>query len=677
MTDNSKNSAGFNAFKIGLLIIIIMSFVIPIIYFNITVVPMAMLDDLNKTSLYTEEVDKFYKWDILLQLLAVVALLSLLYFTVTIKLSKVYHKLIGSYPEFIKQISLSEVIIKCFIILATLIALSLVIRDLYCDCSNWWFILSARLTSLHEPLNSRYIMIGIAGAVALLLTAWRTYIADRQLVIADEQNKSRNKQTASQIEQTASQIKQTESYVKQTKIAAARQFNERFDNAANALSKELNNSSFPAHLGAISALRALAIDSYEDTQRCLDIIFSCNQWMEEYIDEFIEKGGQDPYSSYLLKEDNRIANKKDGGKITLLHEKRSQEVLAAVSHILTRVSTNNPKQLKELKFHNKMLCGISLNNLILDGIDFNSAYLVAANLDKISLKKANLNRANLQGAFLSATNLDEASLKDANLQGSHLISSNLKRVSLDNANFREVFVFDVNLFAASLHMANLQGTALAKADLQGSSLVYAKLQGVSLFEANLQGAVLINTQLQGAYLDNVNLSHTLLLDCNLYGVTLKDIKNESNIFNDIVKVGYVQDKEERKKYLYDVCQHLKPQGAKRFTEQMEAAWWAMENNQEPDGLKEIRDSSIVTQNNQGMYDIREENLDNLQKKWQAMVNINDNEGRFLHNIENSISLLSVFPRGNLYQEADKNANLFNKLEALAKKLIESNKNTKE
>ena len=187
--------------------------------------------------------------------------------------------------------------------------------------------------------------------------------------------------------------------------------------------------------------------------------------------------------------------------------------------------------------------------------------------------------------------------------------------------------------------------------------------------------MLINTQLQGAHLENVNLSHTLLLDCNLYGVTLKDIKSQSNIFNNIVKAGYVKDKEEREKYLHDVCQYLKPQDAKRFTKRMEAAWQAMENNQEPDGLKEIRDSSIVTQNNQGMYDIGEEGLANLEETWQTMVN--DNDRRFLHNIESSISLLGIFMKGNSHQETNKNVNLFNKLEALAKKLIESNKNTKE
>ena len=547
-----------------------------------------------------------------------------------------------------------------------------------CEFNRRWFILSARLTSLKEPLNSRYIIIGIAWGIALFVTVWRTYIADQH-------NKSLNKQVKSQIEQTASQIKQTESYVrqvasqvKQTEIAADRRLSERFDNAIELLSKELDENSYSAHLWAISGLRNLAIDSSENTQTCLDIICSCNQWMEEYIDEFIEAGGRTPYSALLLNEDNRIAkkdNKNKVRKITLLQERRSQEALTAVSYILAKISTHNPEQLKELKFHNKMLCGISLNNLTLGSIDFSNAYLVAANLDKISLKQARLNRTNLQGASLSVVDLGEASLGYANLQRASLVATNLEGALLDNANFKEVFSFGVSLFGASLNFVNFQGTSLAKANLQGASLVKANLQGASLLDTNLEGALLIDTQLQGASLNIVKLSHALLLDCNLYGVTLEDIKSENNIFNDIVKIGYVKSEEEKKKYLDDICQHLKPQNATSFTEQMEVAWNAMENNEEPDGLDMIRANSIVNKDNQGMYDISENNLVNLQEGWQTIIN--DKDKKFLNNIENSILLLGVFPRVNLYQTGDKSVHLINKLKILAKKLIESNKNTKE
>ena len=589
--------------------------VILISYFTLTDVPLSDSDSLNKTLLKKKHTGNTYNWENLLLLLFGTSLLSILYLVVTNRLREMSRKLVTIYTAFTNQITLSEGIVKVFIIPPTIIALFIIIVGLTYNCCGWWATLSTqlyeRLPHPQEPLNFRNIFIGIAGVATLVFAGWRTYIANQSRI-----------------------------------LDKGRRFDERFDSAAKALSKDLNESSFPAHLGAISSLCALAVDSSKDTQRCLDIICSCNQWMEGYIDEFFRGKGNKPYSLWLLKEDNRIANKNNGGEITLLHEKRSQEALVAISYILEEISAKRHEQLKELNFYNKVLCRISLNDIKLDDINFENTNLIAASLDRASLKQAQFSGANLKGASLWDTNLEVANLEVANLEGANLLSSNLG--------------------GAYLWGANLEAANLGAANLEGSNLEGANLEGTNLEGANLEEAQLINTQLQGAKMDNVDLSNAILLNCNLYGATLKEINSQNIMFNNIADIGYIKNKNARKKWLGDICQHIEAYAVKSFIQQMETAWQAMDNNQEPDGLDIIKRNSIVTKDSKGMYDISDEHLSRLQLKLQKIVNGLGLE--FLHRMWLSIASLN--------ETTDKNFNLVDKLQKLVEKLIEKNKNKK-
>ena len=593
MTDENKQPAEFKITKEGLLIAAIISLIILVFYFTLTVADMSVFESLDK--------DNSNKWRNVLWLLAGITLLLLLYLVVTNRLYEVYRKLIISYIAFIGRIEQSSQITQ-FIMMVIIIALAVVARELYYSCWDQWIILSARLSSLKEPLNVRNIIIGIAGAVTLAFT-WQ------RLTIADQQKND-------QIKQTEYHIKQIGSYIDKTEIESDRRLSERFDNAVKALSQELNGSSFPAHLGAISGLKSLAIDSPKHTQICLDIICSCNQWMERrgYVEGFIKEGSLTPYSYQLLNEDDRIGNINKGGGITLLQEKRSQEALRAISHILTRVSTKNPEQLQTLDFHNKMLCGISLKDIKLDRINFEKTYLVAAKLQNISLRGATLLGAKFEGA--------------------------------------------------SLRHTKLQGASLRHTELQGTCLCNAELQGADLYDAELQGALLINAQLQGAIMDKINLSGAILLDCNLYGVILKNIKSKNAMLNDVSDIGYIKDKKGRKKWLDDIRQYMEPYDIESFTQRIESAWQAMESKEVPDGLDIISKSSIITKDSQGMYDISKKHLNDLKKEWQKRVD--EKSIGFLWDIKTSISLLSQ--SSNKY----KNSNLVNKLELLIEELIKNN-----
>ncbi len=645
--------------------------VILIFYFNLTSEPPST----SSSSKITPLNKKTYKFWNLLSILAGITLLSLYYLTAVKILKGVYLKLINICKSFKSKTKLPEWV-KNIAVLSIIVAGSfLIIIGLFYNGYGWWAIsygeLSMRLRDLDEPLNLRYMLIGLAGLMALVFTGWRAYIADQNRI-----------------------------------LSKSRRFDKRFDNAAAALAEELNESSFPAHLGAISGMRTLAIDSPEHTQRCLDIICSCNQWMERYIDRFIETRNNALYSYQLLNEDNRIGNKNRVNEITLLQEKRSQEALVAVNHILAEISANSPEQLKTLKFHNKMLCGASFSNLKLDGINFNNTYLVAANMNNTSLNQVKLNYAKLQGAFLydanlQGANLDNASLHrtsldNANLRRSSLRKAHLHRASLESTNLQGANLDDAelcrsslrwvnlqgaslehtNLMGANLDDANLQGSSLKEANLQESSLRYTRLQGANLTNTNLQEAILINTQIQGAKIDYANLSNAMLLNCNLYGATLEAIKCENIIFNNIENIDYIKDKEERIKFLSNVYNYMKPEYMTPFTERMLVAWQAMDDAQEPDGLEIIKESSIITENNQGIYDISKNDLTNLQKRWQRIFN---ERGRALfYSISSDLLSLKRIQNGHTDRRnkmlkedisTDKNTNLINKLRALIEQLI--------
>ena len=648
MTDENKQLAKFKITKEELLIVAIISLVILIFYFTLTVANTSVFKSLEGTLLCKENINKWWN---LLWLLTGITLLSLLYLVVTNRLYRVCRRFINSNNPFIFKATQYKNRIKIIIILSIVIALFIVTIGLYYNCCDWWIILSARLSAPQEPLNLRNVLIGFAGIATLIFAGWRTHIADQQ----------------------------KDSQVKRTEIEFDRRLSERFDGAIDALSKILDDGSFPAHLGAISSLRTLAIDSPKNTQRCLDIICSCNQWMEGYIENFVKERSKGIYSSRLLKEDDRIGNKYKTGGITLLHEKRSQQALVAVSHILEKISTDNPQQIKALKFYNKMLCGISLNKIKLDNIDFNNVYLVAASLYGTYLKQAKLNSANLQGASLWGVNLNGANLEGANLDGASIEGAHLEDTCLANTNLRGASLVRANLEGGVLLSTHLDGASLVNTYLSGASLVNTNLRGASLVDTHLDGALLIDARLQGATMDNVDLSNSILLSCNLYGVILKDINSENIVFNDIPDIVGITSKKERKKFLDDICQHIAADKVKSFKQRMESAWRETDDLQEPDGLDVIRNNSITPLNKKGEYDISEEKLDSLEKKWQTML---DEKGiEFLYNMKHSISSIGEnrssfykwveMPKGGI--SADKNTTLIIKLQKRIDELIKSNK----
>ena len=409
-----------------------------------------------------------------------------------------------------------------------------------------------RLSSSDEIVNFKSIALGLAGIIGIILAGWRSSVAERQARVSEERR-----------------LEEREA----AKRDAERRFDERFIDAIKLLSQELNKTSYPAHLGAITALRDLAIDNNNYTQRCLDILCSCNQWMEDYLEKFIDTFSLYNYAYRRLTEDNRIAP--NNSNVGLMHERRSQQVLNAVATIITKISKDDKKKhiLAELDFSHKMLCCIPLIDLQIPQINFKKAYLNGAKMIIV----------NLQGADLRGTNLRGANIMLANLQG-----ANLQNANLQNANLRN---------------ANLQGAKLSRSRMQESHLIQAKLQGANLHKVNLQGANLQSTNLSGA----------LVLGCDFRGASMKDNNCSNVMFGEVSGIAQTEGAKEKAAILTEIHNTLNEQDENGNLDDKH------KNAEPPTELDNLNKVSILETDSEGGWIIKECKIDILQDFYRELA----------------------------------------------------------
>lgn len=438
-----------------------------------------------------------------------------------------------------------------------------------------------RLACLEEPLNIRNILIGLMGIVSIGLAGWRSLAAERQTIAIEDRRKEEQEQH---------------------KIVEARRLDERFADAVKSLAVKLEETSYPAHLGAIISLRDLAIDSEDYTQRCIDIICSCNQWMESYLDEAPEEKVFRFYVDRNLSKKDRIA--KDSKDISLYHERRSQQSLKAVAFVVKSIGDEGNQRNKpsQLDFFGKILCGINLknaklNNINLRGTILQGANLFAANLEgcdlfDADLKGANLSFVDLQCFDLSSTNLQEADLEKTNLRGANLSHANLQGANLHSAKLHGAHLWGANMQCANLWRADLLGAGLEHVDLQGSYLLSTNLQGANLWGAKLQGAILLN--------------------CNLYGAILLSTGIKKIVFHDISEAGHIKEESERDEFIAGVSEFIESsKDRERFISNIKDAWDKTDRKEESEEVAYLRENSVLMGDMEGELYIKDEKKDSL------------------------------------------------------------------
>ena len=422
-----------------------------------------------------------------------------------------------------------------------------------CKDIRSWSCFLKKISSDNEPVNIWSILVGGISLFGLYLLYIRT----------------------------KDQTEKTKDQVQRTKLETERRLDERFDGAVNALSKQLTSDSYPAHLGAISSLTRLAIDSPQNTQKCLDVLCSCNEWMEDYLDNFsinYSEGTMGKYGNLMLEyiirmtegndysdeidltlkhldqpklrherhfdlpnsevalypymritKDNRIVKKhKVGKEVNILTEKRSQVVLRAVREILVALPNQNKKL---LNFKYKFLCGIDLSNwpaknskkyINLDDIDFSHSYLNGAFVFNVQIKRANLRNADMSGVILFLSNAYKTNLCSVKLTRAWLLKAKLELAELRYAQMQSSRINMCNLQGANLRYAKLDRSAISGSKMQGADLAHAQMMFINFIRDKKLGSIYLN--LQGANLSWATLQGTNFNAADMRGANLSGSK---------------------------------------------------------------------------------------------------------------------------------------------------------
>ena len=150
-------------------------------------------------------------------------------------------------------------------------------------------------------------------------------------------------------------------------------------------------------------------------------------------------------------------------------------------------------------------------------LDLRNKKFLNLNLDGVSLTHSDLEQSDFTGASLEEANLEDANLLSAKLDKVYLRSANLKKANLSGTSAKEV-----NLMHANLDQARLAGAILKNAKLDGASLV-----GAYLHETSLEGASLIGSKLDAANFEFADLSNADLTRASARNCSFKLAKFDS------------------------------------------------------------------------------------------------------------------------------------------------------
>ncbi|PWE30632.1 pentapeptide repeat-containing protein [Maritimibacter sp. 55A14] len=181
----------------------------------------------------------------------------------------------------------------------------------------------------------------------------------------------------------------------------------------------------------------------------------------------------------------------------------------------------------------KMLNGLDLSGLTLDGAVFRAARMNGVSLAGASLRgavfdqawmlKADLSGADLTGASLFQTQLGGADLHDADLSQSRA-AADFTRADLSGARFRGAdFSADMKNQSMGMMRGVLRKARAAGADFTGANMRHADLEFAALTGADFTGADLRSSTLGGADLTGATMTGARLAEADLASTRLRDV----------------------------------------------------------------------------------------------------------------------------------------------------------
>ena len=296
-----------------------------------------------------------------------------------------------------------------------------------------WDVLRGCQESVSATVRNMGLLTG--GVIAILLTVWRSLVAERQANTAHRQF------------ETAQRVF----------------FDQRYQKGA----EMLRSDNFSGRMQGIDALCHLREEQLQEYHIQIIRLFCA-------------------FARHPTKDDD-TGGKVDGDQHPPLRED-VQAVMAAISG-RTKTAIEYEKTAGfRLDLHDAKLVRLSLFYAYISGANLLNANLAYAILLKADLSDSALIGANLTGAKLGGANLSKAELTDAKLAGARLDGAILSQTTLYRAILSQVSAQKADFSGANLASTNLTYANLANADLSRAIIRSADLSHAILRETNLSGA---------------------------------------------------------------------------------------------------------------------------------------------------------------------------------------------
>ncbi len=312
---------------------------------------------------------------------------------------------------------------------------------------TFWTELTDNMGQLSTTLRNIGLLCG--GAIAIVLTMWRSSVSERQTKISQQQT----------------EISQQQIEISQQQVSVSEQslLNQRYERGAEMLGNEI----LTVRIGGIYALANLANEEPKKYHiPCIETLCAFVRHPTHTAMHPIVTPATSPSQSPTIRSDIQAAMTAIG--------KRSKE----------------GTHLEEEKQFQPDLSNANLQGVVLGEINFERVLLTGADLSHAQLQGTKLKHADLRGAmlnhaYLPGAQLDPAFLSRADFSDAVAPSAVLSGSTLDNV----------------MHRTNLSFALLIGCHLNGVDLTGAKLQFAILSNATItQATGLTQAQLDSAYM---------------------------------------------------------------------------------------------------------------------------------------------------------------------------------
>ena len=311
----------------------------------------------------------------------------------------------------------------------------------------WWGTLHSPQDSVSTTIRNLSILIG--GVIAIILTVWRSLVAERQAKTAEDQAELARQNVLLAQEESRRQAKtaadQAELARQNVLLAQEQSLVDRYQQGA----EMLGNQVLTVRLAGIYALANLS-SQYPEKYHVPVVKLLCS------------------FVRYPIVMDPHLRSEDERSSISNQPVLRA-DVQAALRAIADRDITR-----------------VSLENAAGYVVDLDGAHLADLNLTRANLTRVTLDGANLARAAFRSVDLSYASLGKANMERIYLLDSKLIGAAMQAGDLSYATIQVTDLSGARMPM-KMAGTEILRSNLSGATFGPDDLTTIDISETNLSG----------------------------------------------------------------------------------------------------------------------------------------------------------------------------------------------